>query len=99
MKKYTREDLLKICEQAFVSEDKWHKLIEYGNKTKFYQCMVEPFELFIIRTDDLNDTVEIIEEDKKIEKIGFINYCETPTEAILHKKIDEIIDKINNMEE
>ena len=22
--KYTREDLLKICEQAFVSEDKWH---------------------------------------------------------------------------
>lgn len=33
-------------------------------------------------------------EDKKIEKIGVIKYSETPTEAILHKKIDEIIDYI-----
>lgn len=24
MKNYTREDLIKICEQAFVPEDKWH---------------------------------------------------------------------------
>lgn len=36
MKKYTREDLLRICEQSFVSEDKWHvKEMEYriGDRT------------------------------------------------------------------
>ncbi len=41
---------------------------------------------------------EII-EDKKLEKIGIINYSESPTEAILHKKIDEIIDEVNKMKE
>ena len=46
-------------------------------------------------TSVLNDEVEVIEEDKKIEKIGIIYYDETPTNAILHKKIDEIIDYIN----
>ncbi len=52
-------------------------------------------ELLLNAYDKKNKEIEIIEEDKKIEKIGLINYCETPTEAILHKKIDEIIDKIN----
>lgn len=41
------------------------------------------------------DKLAEIKEDKKIEKIGIIYYSETPTEAILHKKIDEIIDYIN----
>lgn len=47
----------------------------------------------------LYDEVEIIGEDKKIEKIGYLNYCENPVESILHKKIDEIIDEINNLKE
>ena len=42
-----------------------------------------------------NDSVKIIEEDKKIENIGTIYFNETPTEAILHRKIEEIIDYIN----
>ena len=45
----------------------------------------------------LDSEVEIIEEDKKIKKIGLINPCESEADAILHKKIDEIIDKINEM--
>lgn len=47
---------------------------------------------------DINDEIEII-EDKKIEKIGTINYCENPVEMILHHKIDEIIDIISEMRE
>lgn len=46
-------------------------------------------------TSVLNDEVEIIEQDKKIENIGIIYFTETPTEAILHRKIEEIIDCIN----
>lgn len=45
----------------------------------------------------LKDEVEIIEEDKKIEKIGSLLYCETTVESILHRKIDEIIDAINEL--
>ena len=47
----------------------------------------------------LYDEVEIIEEDKKIEKIGYLNYCENQVEIILHKKIDELIDEINKLKE
>jgi len=45
----------------------------------------------------LENVVE--KKDKKIEKIGIIHYSESPTEAILHKKIDEIIDKLNEGKE
>lgn len=45
----------------------------------------------------LTDEVEIIEENKKIEKIGYLNYCENPVESILHKKIDELIDEVNKL--
>ena len=36
--KYTREDLLKICEQAFVSEDKWHDRDSYNSQCKLGKC-------------------------------------------------------------
>ena len=44
-------------------------MVEYGETTKLYQCLNEPYELINIKTDRLNDEVEIIEEDKKIEKL------------------------------
>lgn len=54
----------------------------------------------------LNEEVEIIKEDKKIEKIGEIAdidgdiaYSWSRTEAKLKTKINEIIDKINKMED
>ena len=42
----------------------------------------------------LNDEVEIIEEDKKIEKLNIYNY----TEHDIMTKVNEIIDKLNEME-
>ena len=56
---------------------------------------------------DLNDEVEIIEEPKKIEKIARCDsikmthygelYKPTENEEILRIKINELIDKINNL--
>ena len=36
--KYTREDLLKICEQSFVSEDKWHDRDSESSQSKLGEC-------------------------------------------------------------
>lgn len=36
--KYTREDLLKICEQAFVSEDKWRDRDSEYSQSKLGEC-------------------------------------------------------------
>ena len=57
----------------------------------------------------LNDVVEIIEETKKIEKIARCDsikmthygelYKPTENEEILRIKINELIDKINNLKE
>ena len=38
MKKYTREDLLKICEQAFVPESKWHDRDSENAQCKLGEC-------------------------------------------------------------
>ena len=81
-----------------------YKLVEYGETTKLYQCLSEPYELFNIKTDRLNDTVEIIEdtpkEDKKIEKLSdeltYIKLVDNETfRKNVLKKINEIIDKVN----
>ena len=49
---------------------------------------------------NLNDEVEIIEEDKEIEKIGNDYYHKTQPEQnqIFQRKINEIIDKVNSLE-
>ena len=36
--KYTREDLLRICEQAFVSEDKWHDRDSENAQSQLGEC-------------------------------------------------------------
>lgn len=48
---------------------------------------------------DLNDEIEIIEEDDKIEKIGNDYYHKTQPEQnqIFQRKINQIIDVINEM--
>ena len=49
----------------------------------------------------LNDEVEIIEEDKKIKRIGKLNQVEDKQNLnnyILRDKINEIIDKINGVD-
>ena len=38
MKEYTREDLIKICEQAFVPEDKWHDRDSETSQCSLGEC-------------------------------------------------------------
>ena len=51
----------------------------------------------------LNDRVEIIEEDKKIEKLGKIDdndgYIDQNDVIKIGKKVDEIINKVNSLED
>ena len=75
-----------------------------------YRCdeLNEIFEECLV-LEDLNETIEIIEEPKKIEKIArcddikMTHYGElhkpTENEEILRIKINELIDEINNLKE
>lgn len=40
---------------------------------------------------------ETIEENKDIEKIGYLKYCENEVESILHRKIDELVEEVNKL--
>ena len=51
--------------------------------------------IFALYNTSLNDEIEIIEEDKKIEKLEYIEngeFVEVPSNVILMNKINEIID-------
>jgi len=64
-------------------------------------CMISE-ENIIYKLDEksikLNDEVEIIEEDKKIEKL-FTGGYDTISDTTLANKINEIIDEINKLKE
>lgn len=83
----------------------------YRQKTKgiCYRCdeLNEIFEECLV-LEDLNDTIEIIEEPKKIEKItvrektlGFQNgeWTARNMDKAFAIKINELIDEINNLKE
>lgn len=75
----------------------------YSKPDKFYYCDGYSIyrELSFI-TNSLNAEVEIIEEEKEIEKIGEIydgftdSYYDTCLETTI-KKVDEIIDVVNKL--
>lgn len=67
MKKYTREDLLKICEQAFVNTDKWHDRDSYHSQCQLAQC-------YVLLKD--NCDFKVIYEDEKHP------YCQTDEHTI-----------------
>lgn len=82
-------------------------IYKYNEKTKYYEpSFMGLWKIYMI----LNDEVEIIEEDKKIEKIGYLDnadgsfwlentlYNSEPIK-ILCKKLNELIDEINNLKE
>jgi len=46
---------------------------------------------------DKNGNRFSLKKDKDIEKIGHLKYCENEVESILHRKIDELIEKINKL--
>ena len=47
----------------------------------------------------LNDEIEIIEEDKEIEKLGMFEeaYCDSAFDGIVFKKINQLIDAVNEL--
>ena len=67
------------------------------------QCFFEDYiEKKYVITDILNEEVEVIKENKKIEKLEYIengDFIEVPSNQELMSKINEIIDKINSMED
>ena len=75
----------------------------YRQKTKgvCYRCdeLNEIFEECLV-LEDLNDTIEIIEEPKKIEKIDFgtLNTQKEKNRA-MKDTINKLIDEINNLKE
>lgn len=89
---------------------KGHLYYRQETKGVCYRCdeLNQIFEECFV-FEDLNDTVEIIEEQKKIEKIArcdgvkMTHYGElhkpTENEEILRIKINELIDEINNLKE
>ena len=77
----------------------------YRQKTNgiCYRCdeLNEIFEECLV-LEELNDTIEIIEEPKKIEKLpkGITdNACATIDQRAIANKINELIDEINNLKE
>lgn len=106
-------DLLnKIAEGKELPEKFMYKAhLYYRQKTKgiCYRCdeLNEIFEECLV-LEELNDTVEIIEEPKKIEKItvrektlGFPNgeWTARNMDKAFAIKINELIDEINNLKE
>ena len=75
----------------------------YRQKTKgiCYRCdeLNEIFEECLV-LEDLNDTIEIIEEPKKIEKIDFgtLNTQKEKNRA-MKDAINKLIDEINNLKD
>ena len=76
----------------------------YRQKTKgiCYRCdeLNEIFEECLV-LEDLNDTIEIIEEPKKIERldIDFKKFDDEIVYLEFESKINELIDEINNLKE
>ena len=88
--------------ELYSYHDKEHGYCRYFSDNN-YICLESDYYWF----DILNDEVEIIEENKKIEKIGANNYkwnyaypIKTPQPVVdnlelIRQKINEIIDKLN----
>ena len=79
------------------------EIYEYSEEMKFYyQNGFSMYRDFFTEGNCLNDEVEIIEEEKEIEKIGEIydgftdSYHDTCLETTI-KKVDEIIDVVNKL--
>lgn len=61
MNKYTREDLLKICEQAFVKEEDWHDRDSESSQCQLGECyalLKSGCDFKVIYEDDICETDE-----------------------------------------
>jgi hypothetical protein len=75
-------------------------ILKYNKNEKRFTDKDKFNVLYEIDFSELNDEVEIIEEDKNIEKIGNDYYHKTQPEQnqIFQRKINELIDKVNSLE-
>ena len=82
------------------------EIYEYSEEMKFYyQNGFSMYRVFFTEGNCLNDEVEIIEEEKEIEKIDITkaylssNFHENVLEdiATLQTKVNELIDEINKL--
>ena len=79
--------------KVFIYDDYFTDYVDENGGLLFYHLM-------IYRDKCLNDEVEIIEEDKKIEKIDFRTLnTQKEKNRVMKDTINEIIDKLEEMEE
>ena len=77
-----------------------HDLYQYNDYIKWYETLDETTLMTIDDSDDLYCEVEIIEEEKEIEKIMGIDTRETRKCIMLFQdKINELIYEINKLKE
>lgn len=89
--------------QKIKVEDKTYTLfIDEDTDYHYYQDDECKYFMFSISCfEELNEEIEVIEEDKKIEKLPSSFYespCLLREDRDIAKKINEIIDKINKLE-
>ena len=75
------------------------KIKQWENNAEDEDLEYELFDRLYNEDFELNDEVEIIEEDKKIKKLNENNTNVLTNIIENRKKINEIIDKLNSMEE
>lgn len=94
-------DLLNKIANGEVNEN---TLVEFDNGYKDYCTVRIFFDRYIMDRENLNCEVEIIEEDKKIEHLKYNHLTEEdvfgtlPIPNMVVDKINEIIDKLNEVE-
>ena len=81
-------------ERYFTYDDKRQNYFAYDDSEIDWKYTVMEY---------INDEIEIIQEKEKIEeekkipeKIGVINYVEDTATALIHNKVDEIIDYLKS---
>lgn len=70
---------------------------DYWNDDEY--MFLRGFDDYENARDFLNDELEIIEEDKEIEKLGMFEeaYCDSAFDGIVFKKINQLIDIVNEL--
>lgn len=86
---------VKFNDEIYTYKPEWK---DYADEDTHYGLFVDTISNTYQITKMLNEEIEIIEEDKKIEKL-VIKSIEDSEHFDMKEKINEIIDKIEKLEE
>lgn len=86
---------VKFNDEIYTYKPEWK---DYADEDAHYGLFVDTISNTYQITKMLNEEIEIIEEDKKIEKL-VIKSIEDSEHFDMKEKINEIIDKIEKLEE